>query len=434
VTAPARAITSLLQRVVDLRGDELRAVLWSCAYFFCILSSYYILRPIREDMGVAGGVRNLPWLYTGTLLTMLLANPPFAALVSRLPRRRFVALTYRFFMANLLVFFVLLQFAPATWNVWIGRVFFVWISVFNMFVVSIFWAFMADLFHTGQGKRLFGFIGLGGTLGGLVGAGTTALLAERIGPVALLLVSVVLLECGVYCVRRLSSCTRAQRERAGEEQAAEQVIGGNVLAGISHVLRSPYLLGICAYMLLYTINSTVLYFQQAEIVAQVFHERAARTAFFAKIDFSVNALTIVTQALLTGRIIRWLGVGVTLTLLPALCVIGFTGLGFWPFLGVLVAFQVLRRSGNYAVARPARETLYTVVPREDKFKAKSFIDTFVYRSGDQIGAWSYALLGWLGLGMTAIAFATVPVAGLWMLIGLWLGRRQTALAGYSDRR
>jgi AAA family ATP:ADP antiporter len=434
VTAPARAISSLLRRVVDVREDEIRAVIWSCAYFFCILSSYYILRPIREDMGVAGGVRNLPWLYTGTLASMLLANPPFAALVSRLPRRRFVALSYRFFMANLLVFFFLLQFAPAAWNVWIGRVFFVWISVFNMFVVSIFWAFMADLFHTGQGKRLFGFIGLGGTLGGLVGAATTALLAERIGPVALLLVSVALLECGVFCVRRLSSSALTRPEREGQRPEAERVIGGNVLAGISHVLRSPYLLGICAYMLLYTINSTVLYFQQAEIAAQAFEERAARTAFFAKIDFSVNALTIVTQAFLTGRIIRWLGVGVTLTLLPALCVIGFTGLGLWPVLIVLVIFQVLRRSTNYAVARPARETLYTVVPREDKFKAKSFIDTFVYRSGDQIGAWSYALLGWLGLGMSAIAFATVPVAGLWMLIGLWLGRRQSALAGYTGRQ
>jgi AAA family ATP:ADP antiporter len=431
VTEPAGTARRLLRRVADVREDEFRAVLWSGAYFFCLLAGYYILRPIRDEMGVAGGVRNLPWLYTGTLVTMLVLNPAFAALVARLPRLRFVSLTYRFFMLNLLAFFVLLRALPPESTLWVGRAFFVWVSVFNMFVVSIFWAFMADLFRTAQGKRLFGFIGLGGTLGGVIGAGITAVLAERVGPVQLLLVSVVLLECAVFCVRRLSACAGDLRCGTPAEEngpPAERPIGGSVLAGITHVARSPYLLGICAYMLLYTVNSTVLYFQQAEIVSQSFTDRAARTAVFARIDLAVNLLTILTQAFLTGRIIRWIGVGATLALLPALCMAGFAGLGFWPVLGLLVVFQVSRRAGNYAVARPARETLYTVVPREDKFKAKSFIDTFVYRAGDQIGAWSYAFLGWLGLAMTSIAFLTVPVAGLWLLIGLWLGRKQAELS------
>lgn len=451
----------LLGRVVEVERDEVPALLLSCAYFFCILSAYYIIRPIRDEMGVAGGVRNLPWLFTGTLVVMLLANPPFAALVAKLRRRTFVSLTYRFFMVNLLLFFVLLKMLPDSADVWVGRAFFVWTSVFNLFVVSIFWAFMADVFRSEQGRRLFGFIAVGGTLGAIAGAGLTAALAERLGPAQLMLFSVVLLEIGVQCVLRLGgleavktatagrgsrpeSAVRPESSPAGLERAgargdgeapeADRPIGGSVLAGITHVARSPYLLGICAYMLLYTITATVLYFQQAEIVDATFADSGARTSFFASIDLAVNVLTIVTQVFLTGRIIKWLGVGVTLTLLPAICVLGFSGLGLLPTVGMLVVFQVARRAGNYAVARPTRELLYTVVSREDKYKAKSFIDTFVYRGGDQIGAWSYALLGWLGLSMVAIAFVTVPVAALWLLVGFWLGRGQESRARDQEAR
>ena len=444
-------VTRVLQRAVNVEPHEVKALLLSCGYHFLILSAYYILRPIRDEMGVAGGVSNLPWLFTGTLVAMLVAHPPFAALVARLPRRRFISYTYRFFMLNLLAFFVLLRLAPPAAGIWIGRVFFVWISVFNLFVISIFWGFMADVFATEQGKRLFGFVALGGTLGAIVGAAITATLAEVLGPVQLILISILLLEGAVQCVRWLSSHADELKARsewatesdseAGEGETAtaigtggrrrhgakgeERAIGGSVMAGVTHVMRSPYLLGICAYMLLYTIASTFLYFQQAEIVDQHFADRAARTAFFAQIDLAVNVLAIFTQAFLTGRIVKWLGVAVTLTLLPAVCVIGFTTLGFAPVIAVLVVFQVLRRAGNYAVARPTREVLYTVVIREDRYKAKNFIDTFVYRAGDQIGAWSYALMGWMGLGIAAIAFVAAPLAGIWLIVGYWLGRSQS---------
>jgi AAA family ATP:ADP antiporter len=377
-------------------------------------------------MGVAGGVRNLPWLFTGTLVAMVAVNPLFSTLVVKIPRNRFVPMTYRFFMANLLIFFVLLKVLPEDQIVWVGRAFFIWTSVFNLFVVSIFWAVMADVFRTSQSKRLFGFIGAGGTLGGLVGAGITATLAEALGPVQLLIVSIVLLEIGVQCLRGLSGGSIGSAQ-AGKQGTEEAPIGGGILAAIPHILRSGYLLGICAYMLCYAIAGTLLYFQQADLVDQAFSDRALRTAFFARIDFVVNALTLLTQIFLTGRIIRWLGVALTLTLLPALCVVGFVGLGFFPTLGVLVVFQVFRRASNYAVARAARETLYTVVSREDKFKAKSLIDTFVYRAGDQVGAWSYSLMGWLGLSMAGIAFTAVPLACLWWICGFWLGQRQTVL-------
>ncbi|MEE2822399.1 MAG: Npt1/Npt2 family nucleotide transporter [Acidobacteriota bacterium] len=421
------ALTRILRLAVDVREEEVRALLWSCLYFFCILSSYYIIRPIRDDMGVAGGVRNLPWLFTGTLIVMLAVNPLFSALVAKMKRTRFIPMTYRFFMANLLLFFVLLKVLPQEQVVWVGRAFFIWTSVFNLFVVSIFWAVMSDVFQASQSKRLFGFIGAGGTLGSLVGAAITATFAEVLGPVQLLIISIVLLEIGVWCIRGLSRHL-VESSQSGKQWAKEEPIGGGILTAIPHIVRSGYLLSICAYMLLYTIAATFLYFQQADLVDQAFSDRAARTAFFAKIDLVVNALTLLTQLFLTSRIIRLLGVSLTLTLLPAVCVIGFASLGFFPTLAVLVVFQVFRRASNFALARPARETLYTVVSSEDKYKSKSLIDTFVYRAGDQVGAWSYSLMGWLGLSMAGIAFAAVPLAGLWWICGFWLGRRQTVMA------
>ncbi len=430
--AGSTGFVGLVQRLIDVRPEEIRTLFLSAAYFFCILSSYYIIRPIRDEMGVAGGVRNLPWLFTGTLAVMLLVNPVFAGLVVKFSRKRFVSITYRFFIVNLLIFFLLLTTASADRHVWIGRAFFVWTSVFNLFVVSIFWAFMADVFRVEQSKRLFGFIGVGGTLGALIGAALTAVLAERVGPVNLLVLSAVLLEVGVFFVRRLSALFAQLQRGQGAQPSGETPIGGHVFAGIRDIARSPYLLGICGYMLLYTVAATVLYFQQAEIAERYFADRAARTGFFAKIDVAVNALTILTQMFLTGRIIKALGVAVTLMLLPAACVVGFSTLGFMPTLGVLVVFQVLRRAGNFAIARPTRETLYTVVSREDKYKAKSLIDTVVYRGGDQVGAWSYALLGWLGLSLSGIAFATAPIAAVWLLLGYCLGRAQTAMAGQQS--
>jgi len=218
------------------------------------------------------------------------------------------------------------------------------------------------------------------------------------------------------------------RSAQDDARGAEQPIGGGIISGISHVFRSPYLLGICAFMLLHAITSTLVYFQQADITGHQFHDRATRTAFFAQLDLSVNVLTIIVQLLLTGRLLKWFGVGLTLAFLPVLSTIGFLGMGFVPVLALLAIFQVLRRAGNFAVTRPAREVLFTVLRREDKYKAKSFIDTFVYRTGDQIGAWSYPLLTWLGLGLTGISFVAAPLAAVWCGLSFWLGKRQAALA------
>jgi len=423
---PEGPFARLVGRTIDVRSSERQALLLSAAYFFFVLSAYYIIRPIRDEMAVAGGVRNLPWMFTGTLVLMLLVNPVFAGIVVRFTRIRFISYAYRFFMLNLAIFFVLFRIMTPEQGIWVGRAFYWWTSVFNLFVVSIFWAFMSDVWSTGQSKRLYGFIGVGGTLGAMIGASITGILAQLTAPANLILISVVLLEIAVWAVRRLTRLFEESTQAPGAPNVATEPIGGSVWAGITHVVKSPYLLGICAYILGYTIVGTVLYFQQAEI-ASLIEDRGDRTSFFGFVDSATNALTIVTQLFLTGRLIKWVGVGIALTILPAFCVIGFTALGFWPGAIVIVVVQVLRRATNFAIARPAKETLYTVVTREDRFKAKALIDTFVYRAGDQVGAWSIAGLGALGLTMSGIAFAAVPVAAVWLIVGYWLGRKQNEL-------
>ena len=421
------AVSALLRRLIDVRPGEVSALLWASLFYFCVLSAYYVIRPIRDAMGAESGVENLPWLFTGTLVAMALVNPPYAALVSRLPRLRFISVTYRFFQANLLIFFVLLSTLSAAMQVWVGGVFFVWTSVFNLFVVSVFWAFIVDVFTREQGTRLFGFIAAGATVGAMTGSAITAFLVEGLGATRLLLVSVVLLEVAVLAMRRLSHIATALQTSTGATQETAP-IGGGMMAGFSRALSSPYLLNVSLYMLLYTITSTVLYFQQVDIAATYFADRAARTGFFARVDLVVNALTLVTQVFLTSRIMKALGVALTLSILPALSVIGFAWLGATPTIIAIVVFQVLRRAGNFAIARPTREVLFTVLSREDKYKSKSFIDTVVYRLGDQVGAWSYAGLLALGLTLSGIAFATVPIAAIWLANAFWLGRRQERLA------
>jgi ATP:ADP antiporter, AAA family len=434
------ALGRLLRRAVDVREHETAALVASCAYFFFVLSAYYVIRPVRDEMGVAGGVENLAWLFTGTLVGMLLVHPLFTALVARFPRRRFVPLIYRFFILNLVAFFLVFGAAGTGQAVWVGRVFFVWTSVFNLFVVSVFWSFMTDLYRPVQSQRLFGLVAVGGTLGAILGSTITSALVPWLGPVNLLLVSALLLELAARAARALDGQEASLVRDAHLEGAApaggedDGIIGGGVLDGIRHVARSPYLLGIAALMLLFTIASTFLYFQQAAIVARVFEgDRPARTQLFANIDLAVNVLTLVTQVFLTGRLLRWLGVGLSLAFLPLMSLIGFGILGSAPVLAVLVVFQVLRRAGTFAIQRPAREVLYTVLPRADKYKAKNFNDTFVYRVGDQLGAWSYTAIAWLGLGLAGLAFTMVPLSAVWLLLALWLGGRYRRLLTEARR-
>jgi AAA family ATP:ADP antiporter len=439
-------VERLLSRVVDVRRGELRAVVASCLYFFFLLSRYFILRPIRDAMGVAAGVSALPWLFAGTLSATLICNPLFSALVARFPVRRFIPLTYQFFAVNLLVFFLLLRGtagtgSPATGaEVWIGRAFFVWTSVFNLFVVSVFWSFMADTFRSDQAKRLFGFIGVGGTLGSIAGSAVTAGLARLVGPVRLLLVSAVLLEIAIAIVMWFPAvdatpgpAAAMAADDASPRRGQRAAIGGGIWAGVRGVFRSRYLLGISAFLMLYTLGSTFLYFEQADILGKHFTTPAARTQVLAQMEFAAQTLTVVTQFFLTGRVIKRIGLAATLALMPALSVLGFVIMGSSavlavPTLAVFVAFSVLRRGTNFALTNPAMEVLFTVVTREEKYKAKSFIETFVYRTGDQVSAWIYAGLSALGLTLTGIAWPGALFSVVFLSLGVWLGHRQERLA------
>ncbi|MFP3554895.1 MFS transporter [Paraburkholderia sp. SIMBA_049] len=413
-----------LRRVVDVRPGETKALAWAWLYVFALFLAYYVMRPIRDELGVAGGVRNLPWLFTGTLLAMLVVNPLFAWSVRRWTRERFVAIAYRFFMLHLLVFAALLWSANPALQVWVGRAFFIWVSVFNLFVVSVFWSVVVDTFTAAQGKRLFGVVSAGATLGGAAGAAITSGLVEGLGQHGLLLVPVVLLEVALFAARRLSRLSgRTVASGQPRRPLTNASLDGGVLAGISHTVRSPYLLAIAAFVALPTSLATLLYFLQATVAATHFTNPAERTAFFASLDFWVNLCTFVLQMFVTGRLMRWLGVAALLCVLPLASMFGFAAIASFPTLAVFVVVQVARRVSDFALTRPAREVLFTSVSPEDRYKAKNFIDTVVYRSGDQIGSWAHAGLMSLGLGMPGVAIVAAPFAALWLALAYWLGRR-----------
>lgn len=443
------AETGLLARLrasVGARPGEGAVLVWATAYYFLVLCAYYVIRPIRDDMGAASGAENLAWLFTGTMVGMLLVHPLYTTLVSKLRRRQFIGWTYRFFILNLVVFYLIFRAVDASQAVWVGRVFFIWTSIFNLFVVSVFWSLLTDVFRPGQGKRLFGVVAVGGTVGAMLGASITTGLVGVMGPLNLMLVSALILELAVRASHVLDKAEAALRlsddgsDTAAADGAAsavtagasapassDAVIGGGMLDGIKHILSSPYLLGIASLILFYTISSTFLYFQQVDVVARTFGEdRAARTQVFGAMDIAVNALTLLAQLFVTGRFIKWLGVGAALAFLPLVTLIGFGVMGFAPTLAVLIVFQVARRAGNFAIQRPAREALFTVLGRSDKYKAKNFSDTFVYRLGDQVGAWSYTWMGVFGLGLSGLAFSMVPLSLAWVALAAWLGRQYLA--------
>ena len=425
---------------LSIAPGEVRVLLYSFSYFFCLLCSYYIVRPMRDEMGIAGGVEKLQWMFTGTFLAMLAAVPLFGWLVRRFPVRRFLPYVYLFFIGNLLLFFIL--FNSNIHHAYVARIFFIWASVYNLFIVSVFWSFMVDSFSAEQARRLFGIIAAGGTAGSLTGPALTAVLAMALRPTNLLLVSAAFLLIAVGCIYRIiawrksettDTLQKSESAAVSPDLGMDQTIGGSIIAGIRRVFQSSYLLGICLLMLLFTTLSTFLYFQQAQIISDRFQNPADRTAIFAGMDFAVNALTLTTQMFLTSRIISKLGLSWTLALVPIFLGFGFLALGVMPTLSVLVAVQIMRRAGNYAIMRPAREMLYVVVDKEVKYKAKNFIDTVVYRGGDAVSAWAYAGMNALGLGMAGIAFTAVPLAAIWAAVSFKLGKSQMQMAARLDQ-
>lgn len=433
-------VPRFLLRLVDVRPEEVRALILSFLYFFFLLLSFYLLRPLRDEMGVASGVKNLQYLFTATFFVMLLAVPAYGWVAARLPKRAIVPAVYRFFIVNILIFYALFSLTAA--DIHIARVFFVWDSVFNLFVVSVFWSLLNDLYRPGQAKRLFAFISAGGTAGALAGPLAAALLAKPLGPIQLLLITAVVLELAVWCVKGL---VRAPGTRAAEEAAAERTaagesaeerraLAGGLLEGVALVLRSRYLLGISLFFLLLTSAATFLYFIQAHFIRDAFASPAERTQVFAWLDFATNALTVFLQLFVTGRLLKRYGLAVGLAALPVVVVAAFAALAVAPVLATLLAMQVLRRAAQYAVSRPSREALFTPLTAREKYKAKNVIDTAVYRGGDAGSGWAFAGLRAAGLDFATIAAIMVPVALGWAALAAFLGFRRDRLAASEEAR
>jgi AAA family ATP:ADP antiporter len=388
---------------------------------------------VRDEMGVAGGVARLPWLFTGTFVAMLAVTPIFGALAARYPRRTLLPALYLFFIGCIVVLWVLLR--QAAFALWAPAVFFIWLSVFNLFVVSVFWSFMADLWSEDQARRIFGFIAAGGSAGALVGPALTGALARFMRPADLLGVAAVLLAGALVCIARLRRWTLrdAARRPDAPRRPHEAALGGGPLGGLTGVVGSPYLLAICTFTVVGTVLATFVYFQQAQIIRAAIPDPQRRTSVFAMIDLAVNALTIGTQIFATGPLLSRLGLARMLSLLPGLSVAGFAVLAVAPGAAVLITFQIVRRAAQYGIAGPAREVLFTVVSREEKYKAKNFIDTAVSRGGDALSGWAFAGLLALGLGITGIALVALPLAAVWIVIALYLARREAALRDGGER-
>ncbi len=423
-----------LEKIVAVRPGEGRALIWSFAYFFCLLAGYYVLRPVRDEMGLASGIKNLPWLFTATFVVMLAVLPLYGALVARLERRRFIPVVYHFFVVNIIVFWIFLTQSIALAVT--AQVFFVWISVFNLFAVSVFWSFMADLYAAEQGKRLYGFIAAGGSAGALLGPALAAGLAEIMGRANLLVIAALLLELAVFCAMRLEAASdglKKEGKAAGTHRAADGAgkLGGNVIAGLVQIARSPYLLGIAAWVALLSLAGTFLYFQQANIVAALTDDPNKRTAIFARIDLAVSIVTLLVQFIATGKLIKRFGAGPAAAILPLVFAAGFFVLWATPMLWVVIAFQATQRASNFAISNPAREVLFTVVEREEKYKAKYVIDNVVFRGSDALFGWLFIALRGLGLELATISLATVPVAIAWAGIALALGHSQERRARQS---
>jgi len=417
---PARFLT----RIIGVEPGEYVAVAWSFVYFFCILSSYYMLRPVREAMAVQSGPETIPYLFAGTFVTMIAATPLFGWVASRYPRRQFLPWVYYFFILNILIFWALFSYALERDldYVWLSRVFFVWISVFNLYVVSVFWSFMADLYSRVQGRRLFGFISAGGSIGALLGGIATSVLVVPIGFQNLLPVSATLLLIAIYCIRQLRLWV--ERERRDYETAqilSAKPLGGSPFGGHTHVLQSKYFLGIAAKSAIASLLGTALYMFAAGLVEDAIANADERTQFFSNMNVAQNALALIGQMLIVKHVVSRFGVGVSMSLLPIVSVIGFVFLAFDPTLAVVAILTVVRRSLGFAFSKPTTDMLYSVVTPEEKYKAKNFIDTVLYRTGDVVGTWSVRFL-LAGIGITGASLLMVPFGVIWAVIAIWLGR------------
>jgi len=422
-TAPDKLRTFLFDKVLGLERHEYVAVAWSFAYFFCVLSSYYILRPVREAMAVGSGPDTIPYLFIGTFVAMLAVAPVFGWVASSFPRRVFLPWVYLFFASNIIIFWIVFSQAIDSGEeyVWLGRVFFVWLSVFNLFVVSVFWSFMADIYTREQGRRLFGIISAGGSIGALLGGAATSALVVSIGFQNLMPISATLLLLAVLCIGQLKKWVVVEHEDdVNKTVASEKPLGGNPFAGITHLFSSKYFVAIAVSSVIASLLGTALYVFAAELIEQEIPNPNERTQFFSNMNVATNALALIGQMFVVQHVVRRFGIGVSMSLLPIVSIAGFVVLAFNPVLSVVAILTVVRRALGFGFSKPTTDMLYSVVTPEEKYKTKNFLDTAVYRGSDVIGTWSVKLMS--ALGMAGISLVMLPFAVIWAIVALWLGR------------
>lgn len=450
-------MTDTVSRILNIKKEELPLAVLSAVYFFCILCGYFFLRPVRDAMGVARGMDELRWLFVCTALVSLAVVLAFGGVVARTNRRRFIPIGYLCVIGCLIVFAGMLIVDGAAGGGligsdtetplarYVGYVYYVWLSTINLFVNSVFWAFMVDIFDVRQGKRMFAFIGIGGTLGAIAGGWATNVISGMTDsvylPAGLMLIGAAFFGLAIVVMlsldRLVFGSQRSQltadgvaiegRQRAGDRDVAgEGGIGGTFWEGAQAVVRSPYLLGIGAYIALMAISNTLIYFTQANIILDDRDTFSELIAGFAQLDVFAQVATLFVQIFVTTQVIKRIGVGWTLVILPVVTLAGFAVLSAWATFGVMAVFQAVHRATRYAISRPARETLFSVVSPSEKYKAKPFVDVFVYRGGDLAGAGVDSMFAAMGLTLAAVAAATVPVAGVWAVLCLALGRAQQA--------
>jgi AAA family ATP:ADP antiporter len=413
-----------IARVFNVVPHEAPAVAAGLAMFFLLFTGYFMLRPIRETMGVAGGVDNLQWLFTGTFIATLAVLPPFGWLASKVSRRRIVPWVFGLVVASLLGFGLAMLARPD--GVWLARGFYIWVSVINLLMISLAWSVLADVLASSEAKRLFALIASGASLGGLTGPLLTTLLVKPLGHGGLMMLSALLIAASGATALWLHRWRDRHPLPAGASAAEQrrQPLGGNPFAGATDVFRSPYLLGIALFVMLLATVTTFLYFEQARLVDELFPDKERQTQVFGLIDTVVQGLAILSQLFITGRLAQRLGVGVLLVAVPVVMAAGFLWLALAPTFAVFVVVMVVRRAGEYAFVRPGREMLYTVVPPEQKYKAKNFIDTVVYRGGDALSGWVKRALDVLAEHPSLAMFIGAGIAMAWAFTGLSLGRQQ----------
>lgn len=428
---PAGALNRWAARSFAIAAGETAPALAGALMFALLFAGYFMLRPVRETMGIAGGVDNLQWLFTGTFLATLATMPLFGWLAGRARRRRVLPWTFAAFAAILTGFAAAMLARPD--DVWTARAFYIWLSVFNLIAISLAWSVLADLMPGAQARRTFALMASGASLGGLLGPTLGVLLVRPIGHAGLLLLAAALLLASAAAAQWLQRWRDAHPlppAQAGDRDAhsRERPLGGSPFAGLTDVLRSPYLLGIAAFVVLLASVSTFLYFEQARLVEATYPDRADQTRVFGIIDIVVQSLAIASQLFLTGRLAQRLGVGVLLVAVPLVTVAGFVWLAFAPTFAVLAVVMVLRRAGEYALVRPGREMLFTEVPAQQRYKAKNFIDSVVYRGGDAVSGWAKALADALAQQPAIVAGLGALIALAWAGTGFGLARAQARRA------